>query len=162
WRDAPTTMVMGELLNPRETHLLKRGRYDSPGDVLESGVPEKLLGAWPGNTAKNRLGLAQWLTRPDQPLTSRVVVNRYWAQLFGTGIVKTVENFGFQGEWPSHPEMLDWLATKFVDSGWNVKALMKMLVLSSTYRQDSTVSRELAARDPENRLLARGPRFRLP
>jgi hypothetical protein len=161
-RSAPTVMVMQEMAAPRETHILVRGSYDAPGEKVEPGVPEALLGAWPAGAPKNRLGLAQWLTRPDHPLTSRVVVNRFWQQLFGTGIVKTSDNFGMQGEWPSHPELLDWLAREFVDSGWNVKALMKMMVLSETYRQDSAASPELIARDPENRLLARGPRFRLP
>jgi hypothetical protein len=161
-RDAPTVMVMRERTVPRETHILIRGSYDAPGDRVEAGVPEELLGAWPAGAPKNRLGLAQWLTKADNPLTARVVVNRFWQQLFGEGIVKTSDNFGMQGEWPSHPELLDWLAREFVDSGWNVKALMKRIVLSSTYRQDSGASPELFARDPENRLLARGPRFRLP
>jgi hypothetical protein len=161
-RDAPTVMVMQELATPRETHILLRGSYDAPGEKVEAGVPEELLGAWPAGAPNNRLGLAQWLTKPDNPLTSRVVVNRFWQQLFGEGLVKTSDNFGLQGEWPSHPELLDWLAREFVDSGWNVKALMKRLVLSATYRQDSAASPELIARDPENRLLARGPRFRLP
>jgi hypothetical protein len=161
-RDAPTVMVMQELATPRETHILLRGSYDAPGEKVEAGVPEELLGAWPAGAPNNRLGLAQWLTKPDNPLTSRVVVNRFWQQLFGEGLVKTSDNFGLQGEWPSHPELLDWLAREFVDSSWNVKALMKRLVLSATYRQDSAASPELIARDPENRLLARGPRFRLP
>ena len=161
-RSAPTVMVMQEMSVPRETHILTRGSYDVPGEKVEPGVPEGLLGAWPAGAPKNRLGLAQWLTKPDNPLTSRVVVNRFWQQLFGTGIVKTSDNFGMQGEWPSHPELLDWLAREFVDSGWNVKALMRRLVLSATYRQNSSASKELVARDPENRLLARGPRFRLP
>ncbi len=161
-REAPTVMVMQEMEKPRETHILLRGSYDAPGEVVEAGVPEKLLGAWPEGVPKNRLGLAKWLTKPDHPLTSRVVVNRFWQQLFGQGLVKTSDNFGLQGEWPSHPELLDWLARDFIDSGWNVKALMKQIVLSATYRQDSAASAELIARDPENRLLARGPRFRLP
>jgi hypothetical protein len=161
-RDAPTVMVMQEMATPRETHILLRGSYDAPGDKVDAGVPEELLGSWPEGAPKNRLGLAQWLTKPDHPLTSRVVVNRFWQQLFGQGLVKTSDNFGMQGEWPSHPELLDWLARDFVDSGWNVKALMKRLVLSATYRQDSAASAELIARDPENRLLAHGPRFRLP
>ncbi len=161
-RDAPTVMVMEEMARPRETHVLIRGSYDAPGEKVEAGVPEELLGAWPAGAPRNRLGLAQWLTKPDHPLTSRVVVNRFWQQLFGRGLVKTSDNFGLQGEWPSHPELLDWLACEFLDSGWNVKALMKRLVLSATYRQDSAGSPELIARDPENRLLARGPRFRLP
>ncbi len=161
-RDTPTVMVMQEMEKPRETHVLIRGAYNAPGEKVDPGVPEGLLGTWPDGAPKNRLGLARWLTRPDQPLTSRVVVNRFWQQLFGQGLVKTSENFGLQGEWPSHPELLDWLAREFVDSGWNVKALMKRIVLSATYRQDSAASKELIARDPENRLLARGPRFRLP
>jgi hypothetical protein len=161
-RSAPTVMVMQELPAPRETHVLQRGSYSAPGDRVEPGVPEQLLGAWPEGAPKNRLGLARWLTKPDHPLTSRVVVNRFWQQLFGQGLVKTSDNFGLQGEWPSHPDLLDWLAREFVDSGWNVQALMKRIVLSSTYRQDSSASPELIARDPENRLLARGPRLRLP
>ncbi|MCU1326427.1 MAG: hypothetical protein JWN34_1797 [Bryobacterales bacterium] len=155
-------MVMQEMDPPRETHILLRGSYEIPGEKVDAGVPEDLLGKWPEGAPKNRLGLARWLTKPDHPLTSRVVVNRFWQQLFGQGLVKTSDNFGLQGEWPSHPELLDWLARDFIDSGWNVKALMKRLVLSSTYRQDSAASPELIARDPENRLLARGPRFRLP
>jgi hypothetical protein len=161
-RNAPTVMVMEELPVPRETHILLRGAYNAPGDKVDAGVPEELLGAWPANAPKNRLGLAMWLTKPDHPLTSRVVVNRFWQQLFGQGLVKTSDNFGMQGEFPSHPELLDWLAREFVDSGWNVKALLKRIVLSSTYRQDSAAPPELISRDPENRLLARGPRFRLP
>ncbi len=161
-RGAPTVMVMQEMPQPRQTHILLRGSYDAPGDVVDAGVPEKLLGAWPEGAPKNRLGLAQWLTKPDHPLTTRVVVNRFWQQLFGLGLVKTSDNFGLQGEFPSHPELLDWLAREFIDSGWNVKALMRLMVLSKTYRQDSAAPVELIARDPENRLLARGPRFRLP
>ena len=161
-RSAPLMMVMQEMTTPRETHVLLRGAYNAPGDKVEPAVPEELLGSWPANAPKNRLGLAQWLTQPDHPLTSRVVVNRFWQQLFGTGIVKTSDNFGLQGEWPSHPELLDWLARDFVESGWNVKALMRRMVLSATYRQDSSASPEAFAHDPENRLLARGPRFRLP
>jgi hypothetical protein len=161
-RSAPTVMVMQELEKPRETHLLLRGSYNAPGEKVEPGVPEELLGAWPDGAPKNRLGLARWLTKPDHPLTSRVVVNRFWQQLFGQGLVKTSDNFGLQGEWPSHPELLDWLAREFVESGWNVKALLRRMVLSATYRQDSAASKDLVARDPDNRLLARGPRFRLP
>jgi hypothetical protein len=161
-RNAPTVMVMQELPAPRVTHVLIRGSYNVSGEKVEPGVPEELLGRWPEGAPKNRLGLARWLTRPDHPLTSRVVVNRFWQQLFGQGLVKTSDNFGLQGEWPSHPDLLDWLATEFIDSGWDVKALLRRIVLSATYRQDSAESRELVARDPENRLLARGPRFRLP
>jgi len=110
----------------------------------------------------NRLGLAKWILDPSNPLTARVVVNQYWQQYFGTGIVKTAEDFGSQGEPPSHPELLDWLAIEFVRSGWDVKAMQRLIVTSATYRQSSRASRELIERDPENRLLARGPRFRLP
>ncbi len=161
-RTFPTTMVMEELPTPRQTYLLVRGAYDAHGEKVDAGVPEKLLGPWPEGAPKNRLGLARWFTRPDHPMTGRVVVNRIWAQLFGTGLVKTLEDFGYQSEWPSHPDLLDWLAREFVDGGWDVKAFLKTLVLSSTYRQSSAVSAELVARDPENRLLARGPRVRLP
>jgi hypothetical protein len=155
-------MVMEEMAVPRETHVLLRGVYNAPGDKVEPGVPENLLGAWPAGAPKNRLGLAQWLIKPDHPLTSRVVVNRFWQQLFGEGLVKTSDNFGMQGDWPTHPELLDWLAREFIDSGWNVKALMKLIVLSATYRESSDATPQMIAADPENRLLARGPRFRLP
>ena len=159
-RNVSTVMVMEELQGkPRETHVLLRGAYNAPGDLVEPGVPESILGAWPAGAPRNRLGLAQWLTKPDHPLTARVVVNRFWQQFFGLGLVKTSENFGLQGEFPSHPELLDWMAREFVDSGWNVKGLVEKIVLSETYRRDSAGS---YAKDPENRLLARGPRFRLP
>ncbi len=161
-RSIPTVMVMQEMSPPRETRVLNRGAYDAPGEKVEPGVPEELLGAWPEGAPRNRLGLAKWLVKPDHPLTARVVVNRFWQQLFGQGLVRTSENFGVQGESPSHPELLDWLAREFVDSGWDVKGLIKGIVLSATYRQDSSVTPALVARDPGNRLLARGPRFRLP
>ncbi|MFN7924348.1 MAG: DUF1553 domain-containing protein, partial [Bryobacteraceae bacterium] len=161
-REIPTAMVMQDMPTPRPAFVLARGQYNQPGEKVEPGVPEALLGAWPEGAPKNRLGLAKWLTKPDHPLTARVVVNRFWQQLFGQGLVKTSENFGVQGSPPSNPEVLDWLAREFVDSGWNVKALMRRMVLSATYRQDSAAPLELIARDPENALLARGPRFRLP
>jgi hypothetical protein len=161
-RSLPSVMVMEEMAVSRETHVLLRGVYNAPGDKVEPGVPENLLGAWPAGAPKNRLGLAQWLIKPDHPLTSRVVVNRFWQQLFGEGLVKTSDNFGMQGGWPTHPELLDWLAREFIDSGWNVKALMKLIVLSATYRQSSDATPQMIASDPQNRLLARGPRFRLP
>jgi len=161
-RAAPTVMVMADLPTARPAFVLKRGMYDSPGEPVSPNVPEDLLGPWPDGAPRNRLGLAKWLTRPDHPLTARVVVNRWWAQLFGTGIVKTVEDFGFQSEWPSHPELLDFLARNLVDGGWNTKQFLRSLVLSATYRQSSDVTPALLERDPDNRLLARGPRFRLP
>ncbi len=161
-RQAPTVMVMADLPTPRVTHILKRGQYDAPGEAVEPGVPEALLAPWPTGAPLNRLGLARWLTQPNHPLTARVAVNQFWQQLFGTGLVKTAEDFGSQGEYPIHPELLDWLARDFVDRGWNVKALLRTIVLSATYRQDSAVTPSLLERDPENRLLARGPRLRLP
>jgi hypothetical protein len=161
-RSLPTAMVMEELPQPRPTFILNRGNYDAPGEAVTPGVPEALIAPWPTGAPRNRLGLAQWFTQPTHPLTARVVVNRFWAQLFGTGIVKTLEDFGSQSEWPSHPEVLDLLARDFIDGGWNVKALLKTIVLSTTYRQDSATTPALVARDPENRLLAHGPRVRLP
>ena len=157
----PTTMVMVEDKTPHDTFVLMRGQYDQHGEKVTSAVPAFLPPLPPGAPA-DRLGLAEWLVSPKQPLTSRVIVNRYWQLYFGIGIVKTVEDFGSQGEWPSHPELLDWLATEFMRSGWDVRQMQKLIVMSATYRQSSYVSPELAARDPENRLLARGPRFRLP
>ncbi len=156
----PTTMVMQEMPVPRDTFVLIRGEYDKHGEKVAPGVPASLP-PLPAGLPNNRLGLARWLVDPANPLTARVTVNRYWQMLFGVGLVKTVEDFGSQGEWPSHPELLDWLATEFVRSGWNVKAILRTIVTSATYRQSSKVSPELLRRDPENRLLARGPRFRL-
>ncbi len=161
YRSLPTTMVMQELPEPRPTYVLKRGAYDAHGDQVTAAVPEQLQLTLPADAPRNRLGLARWLTHRDHPLTSRVVANRIWAQLFGTGLVKTLEDFGFQGEYPSHPELLDWLACELVDSGWNIKQFMRTIVLSRTYRQSSRVTTDLYSRDPENRLLARAPRLRL-
>jgi len=161
-RSFPTAMVMQDLPEPRQAFVLTRGNYDAHGEPVSPGVPEKFIAPWPEDAPRNRLGLAKWFTQPQHPLTSRVVVNRFWAQLFGTGLVKTLEDFGSQGEWPSHPELLDWLAREFIDGGWNVKSLFKQIVLSAAYRQNSAASAELVARDPENRLLAHGPRVRLP
>jgi uncharacterized protein DUF1553/uncharacterized protein DUF1549/concanavalin A-like lectin/glucanase superfamily protein len=158
--ESPSTMVMRELPERRPTFLLSRGQYDAPREEVEPGVPEFIL-PFPKNAPRNRLGLAQWLTDPANPLTARAVVNRFWQALFGTGIVKTSENFGYQGEAPSHPELLDWLAVDFVESGWDVKRLLRLIVTSATYRQDSRSTDELNERDPENRLLAHGPRQRL-
>jgi hypothetical protein len=156
-----TVMVMQESAPPKDTFLLIRGSYDRPGEKVSRGVPE-VLPPLPPDAPKNRLGLAQWLVSESNPLTARVAVNRFWQMYFGTGIVKTVEDFGSQGEWPSHPELLDWLASEFVRSGWNVKQLQKTIVMSATYRQSSVVTPELASKDPENRLLSRAPRLRLP
>jgi hypothetical protein len=156
-----TTMVMAEMSKPRDTFVLGRGQYDNKGEKVTPGVPA-FLPPMPEDLPRNRLGLAKWILDPSNPLTARVVVNQYWQQYFGTGIVKTAEDFGSQGEQPSHPQLLDWLATEFVRTGWDIKAMQRLIVTSGTYRQSSRVSRELLERDPENRLLARGPRFRLP
>jgi hypothetical protein len=159
--DVTTTMVMEDLPTPRETHVLLRGAYDAPGEIVTPDVPA-FLPPMRKEHPKNRLGFAQWLVDPSNPLTARVAVNRFWHIYFGIGIVKDVDNFGAQGEPPSHPELLDWLATEFVRTGWDVKALQKLIVMSATYRQSSNVTQALLQRDPENRLLARGARFRLP
>ncbi|MEW5978589.1 MAG: DUF1553 domain-containing protein [Acidobacteriota bacterium] len=156
----PTTMVMQEMDTPRPAHLLIRGAYDRPGEEVHPGVPS-CLPPLPDDAPRNRLGLARWLVDPKNPLPARVTVNRFWQMLFGTGLVKTVEDFGSQGEAPSHPELLDWLATELVGTGWNVKAVLKEMVMSATYRQSSNASSQVLQRDPENRLLARGPRQRL-
>lgn len=156
----PTTMVMQEMPEPRETFVLLRGEYDKRGPPVEPGLPAGLPPLPPG-APNNRLGFARWLVDAANPLTARVAVNRYWQMLFGAGIVKTVGDFGAQGETPSHPELLDWLACEYVANGWNTKALLRALVTSATYRQAGGASPELLRRDPENRLLARGPRLRL-
>lgn len=158
----PTVMVMQDSPHPPDTYVLKRGRYDMPdrSEKLRPDVPAYLTPLPPG-APHNRLGLAMWLVDPRNPLTARVTVNRYWQSYFGIGLVKTTEDFGVRGEAPSHPDLLDWLASEFVRTGWNVKAMQRLIVTSATYQQSSDVSDELAHRDPENRLLARGPRFRL-
>ena len=161
WESFPTVMVMDEMNPPRETFQLIRGAYDVPGERVTPNVPA-ILPPLPEGAEANRLGFAEWLVDPEHPLTARVTVNRFWQMLFGTGIVKTSENFGLQGDFPSHPELLDWLATEFVDSGWDVKELMRTIVTSATYRQDSTIAPGAFEADPENRRLARGPRMRLP
>ncbi len=186
----PTVMVMQELSEPRPTFVLRRGAYDLPGEKVERGVPA-VLPPMPRGFPNNRLGLARWLVAPEHPLTARVQVNRYWQMLFGTGLMRTVEDFGAQGEPPSHPELLDWLAVAFREGSfetiaaerrtvneskgsagkaqraslgkerWDMKALLKAILLSATYRQSSRMTPELLQRDPQNRLLAHGPRFRL-
>jgi hypothetical protein len=155
-----TVMVMQELPQPRPAFVLKRGAYDAPGEKVERGVPAVLPAmakSWPND----RLGFARWIVSPENPLTARVTVNRLWQMFFGSGLVKTAEDFGAQGEVPSHPELLDWLALEFQQNGWDVKALLKTIVLSATYRQSSKITPQFLQRDPENRLLARGPRMRL-
>jgi hypothetical protein len=156
----PTTLVMREMEKPRPTFVLDRGQYDKPTDPVSAAVP-----AWlpplPAGEPANRLALARWLVSPENPLTARVTVNRYWQHFFGEGLVKTSNDFGIQGEFPSHPELLDWLAVRFVSSGWNVKALHKLIVMSAVYRQSAACSPQVRQLDPENRLLARGPRLRL-
>ena len=162
-----TVMVMHELDQPRATHLLQRGQYNQPDKSLqvEPTVPAS-LGLISSPASNDRMALAQWLADPSNPLTARVIVNRYWQSFFGTGIVKTSENFGIQGETPSHPDLLDWLATEFVRCDWDVKAMQRLMVTSATYLQSSAAYpqsqiRNLQSTDPENRLLARGPRMRL-
>lgn len=156
----PTTMVMREMDDPRPTFVLRRGEYDQQLDEVDAAVPA-VLPPIPEDLPKNRLGLARWLVSGDHPLTARVTANRIWRKFFARGLVATAGDFGAQGAWPSHPELLDWLATELVRQEWDLKALQKMVVLSSTYRQSSRVSAELIELDPENRLLARASRFRL-
>ena len=156
----PTVMVMKEMDQPRDAFVLFRGEYDKPKDKVTMSVPNT-LSAMPEGAPMNRLGLAKWIVSGKHPLTARVWVNRQWEKFFGTGLVKTVENFGMQSEYPSHPELLDWLATEFVHLKWDMKAMQKLMVMSATYRQQSKVTPELQAKDSDNRLLARGPRFRL-
>jgi hypothetical protein len=190
--DLPTLMVMEEMRPPRPTFLLKRGAYDAPGEKVERGIPAVLPPLRRGAREEavsiaptsNRLDFARWLVSAEHPLTSRVAVNRFWQMLFGAGLVRTTEDFGTRGELPSHPELLDWLAVEFRDGAtglrgygaknpqaasrngrnpqWDVKALLKTIVMSATYRQSSKITPQSQQRDPDNRLLARGPRFRLP
>jgi len=159
---ANTVMVLHELARPRDTYRLERGQYDQPdkSEKLRPATPP-VLGAWKETWPRNRLGLARWLVDPSHPLTSRVTVNRLWQHHFGIGLVKTSDNFGVQGEAPSHPGLLDWLAKEFIRRGWKLKDMHRLIVTSSAYRQSSAASGELFQRDPENRLLARGPRKRL-
>jgi len=171
----PSTMVMADMPQLRETNILIRGAYNKKGDKVTHGVPAALGGKLPEGAPVNRLGLAKWLVDPAHPLSSRVTVNRFWQQFFGRGLVKTSEDFGVQGEWPTHPELLDWLATEFqtptartlvenseaaVPKNWDMRHILRLIVTSNTYRQSSHVLADLVKRDPENMLLARGPRFR--
>ncbi|WP_373331422.1 PSD1 and planctomycete cytochrome C domain-containing protein [Salmonirosea aquatica] len=152
--------VMGDLDTLRRTYILKRGAYDMPGDEVQPGTPNAIL-PFNKNYPKNRLGLSKWLFDKKNPLTARVYVNILWQEFFGRGIVKTSGDFGMQGDLPSHPALLDWLAVDFMEHGWDVKRLVKQMVTSATYRQAATVSKEKLAVDPENILLARGPRYRI-
>lgn len=155
-----TTLIWKETKKPRDAHILNRGEYDQPTTKVPRDVPPSIL-AFPKDAPRDRLGLAKWLLQPNHPLFTRVTVNRFWQQFFGTGIVKTAEDFGAQGEPPSHPELLDYLAVDFRDNGWNVKRTMKQIVMSATYRQSPTKSSHKLKIDPDNRLLASGPHLRL-
>jgi hypothetical protein len=156
----PEVMAMRELPKPRPTFILSRGAYDAPTTQVTPGTPH-VLGDMPASLPQNRLGLARWLTAPTHPLTARVIVNRYWAMVFGRGIVATPADFGNQGKLPTHPELLDWLATTFIESGWNLKALQKQMVMSAAYRQSSVGDAKALEADPANELLSRGPSYRL-
>jgi hypothetical protein len=154
-------MVMKEMETPRKTYILDRGEWDAPTEQVFPGTPEDVM-EYSDDLPKNRLGLAQWLVNPRNPLFSRVTVNRYWKLYFGTGIVRTLDDFGNQGALPTHPELLNWLALYFIESGWNIKAFQKMIVMSATYQQSSRVDNEILMKDPDNHLLARGPSYLLP
>ncbi|MBU6239962.1 MAG: DUF1553 domain-containing protein [Planctomycetes bacterium] len=159
----PSTFIYRDNPKPRPSFVMLRGQYNQPGEPVQPGVPAVLPALRPrgDGAAATRLELAQWLVAPDHPLTARVAVNRFWQQMFGVGLVKTSGDFGTQGEPPSHPELLDWLSTSFIHSGWDVKQLMRTIVTSAAFRQSSRLTKELIDRDPENRLHARGPRLRL-
>jgi hypothetical protein len=168
----PATMVMQEMDKPRGAFILKRGEYDKRLDPVQPGVPA-IFPPLRASGTTNRLDFARWLVSPDHPLTARVMMNRLWQQFFGIGLVKTSNDFGAQGEWPSHPELLDWLACEFRDGGenpdgtrstqppWDIKHMVRLIVTSAAYRQDSRVNSQKLEADPENRLVSRGPRFRL-
>ncbi len=158
-KSVPVTLVMDEG-TPRDTFILRRGVFDQLGEKVTAATPAALP-QMREELPRNRLGLARWLVDPQNPLPARVTVNRFWQMLFGTGLVRTAEDFGSQGEPPSHPELINWLAAEFISSGWDVKAMLRLLVTSATYRQSSKLTPKAHERDPDNRLLARGPRFRL-
>ena len=159
--EAFPTLVMDSAKEPRETFVLHRGNYADRREKVTQATPA-VLPPPPAGAPANRLGLARWVTMPNHPLTARVAVNRFWQMLFGIGLVRTAADFGSQGEWPSHPELLDYLAVDFVESRWDVQALLREIMLSATYRQTSAATAQQIERDRDNRLLARGPRFRLP
>ncbi|MFZ9742298.1 MAG: DUF1553 domain-containing protein, partial [Chitinophagaceae bacterium] len=154
-------MVMKDSVGIRPTRLLRRGNYDQPADTVVANTPASILAFNQSTFEKNRLGLAKWMTDPKNPLTARVFVNRIWNEFFGRGIVKTVGDFGMQGELPSHPELLDWLAVDFMENGWNIKRLVKMIVTSTTYRQSTNRSARKLQKDPDNKFLSYYPRLRL-
>ena len=156
----PTTLVMVEMDEKRETHVMARGSYLSPKQKVEADVPQ-VLNDWKPEWPKNRLGLAKWLVDSENPLTARVIVNRWWGQFFGSGIVSTEEDFGSQSEPPTHPELLDWLAVEFMENGWSMKHIHKLIALSGTYGQSSRVTTAMLERDANNRFFLRGPRFRM-
>ena len=156
-----TAQVMVEMATPRQTHIHVRGNFKNKGKQVVPGVPS-ILGRIPDGVSVDRLSFARWLVDGQNPLVARVFANRLWQQFFGVGLVRTVEDFGNQGEFPSHPELLDWLAVEFVESGWDVRHMVKLIVTSATYRQSSNADEELLSRDFYNRLLGRGPRRRLP
>ena len=164
--EIPATMVMAEPAEPRPIFVLKRGQYDQRGEQVTAAFPNTLISHEDSVTDvpenPDRLQLARWLTDPAHPLTARVAVNRWWEMLFGTGIVATAEDFGIQGAQPSHPELLDWLATELIRQSWDQRAILKLIVMSATYRQSSDLKPEQFERDPRNECLARGPRYRLP
>ena len=162
-KEIPSTFVMADLPKPRESFVMVRGQYDNPGEKVSRGVPAFLpsLPPKPKDRDYNRLDLVNWLVHEDHPLTSRVIVNRIWQQFFGTGLVKTSSDFGTQGELPSHPELMDWLAVQFIEEGWDFRTFIKRILTSQTYRQSSKITPSLLKKDPDNRLLARGPRYRL-
>ena len=157
---APTTLIFRERKEPRESFVLERGEYDRRGEQVQRKLPDALP-PMPEGAPNTRLGVAMWLVDPSHPLTARVNVNRIWQQFFGVGLVKTAEDFGSQGEVPSHPDLLDWLAIQFIEDGWDVKKTVKRIAMSATYQQTSHAPADRYRDDPENRLLARGPRFRL-
>ena len=159
-REVGLTLIWKEKASPRKAFMLNRGEYDQRGEEVARKTPDALP-PFPSEASNDRLGLAKWLLDPSHPLTARVAVNRLWQQLFGLGLVKTSGDFGSQGERPSHPELLDWLAIDFRENGWDVKRLMKQLVTTDAYRRSARVEQNAYAKDPENRFLARGPRFRL-
>ncbi len=155
-----TAYVMNEKMEPAKAFILSRGDYDKRKDQVPAGTP-KALPAFPDDLPKNRLGFAQWLLRPDQPLTARVTVNRFWQELFGNGIVRTTNDFGIAGDLPTHPELLDWMAVEFREGGWDIKKFFKLLVTSAAYRQSAATTKEKVEADPQNRLLSHGPRYRM-